>query len=242
MTDTFHSSGLILGLETSTHSGGAALLRSGGELVGSVSFSTRQLYSQRLLPSIQWLLERTQTAMTDIGVVGISIGPGSFTGLRIGLSVAKALAYASGAKIIGVGTLEALAVRASGGRDGLVCPLLDARHGQVYAGLFQVTWQRGLPRVEAIHPDWAGPIADVAGWISGPTVFAGDATALATEHLAPVLKDNFLAAPAHHSLPHPEDVAVLTAARAAAGAFDDPVALEPHYVRQTYTSRGAAKT
>src|SRR5690349_1003918 len=105
MTDTSHSRGLILGLETSTHSGGAALLRDDGELVGSVSFSTRQLYSQRLLPSIQWLLERTQTQMQDISVVGIAVGPGSFTGLRIGLSVAKALAYASGAKIIGVGTL-----------------------------------------------------------------------------------------------------------------------------------------
>lgn len=237
---------MVLGLETSTHSGGAALLRMDtapgiqgtGALVGSVCFTTRQLYSQRLLPSIEWLLDRTQMTVGDVDVVGISIGPGSFTGLRIGLSVAKALAYASGARIIGVGTLEALAVRASGGRDALVCPMLDARQGQVYAALYQVRWQDGLPQVIAVKPDWAGPVDAVAEWITGETVFAGDALALAVEKLQPILKTNFRLSPIHQRLPHPEDVALLAAARAAAGNFDDPISLEPHYVRQTYIARG----
>ena len=232
--------GLILALETSTHSGGAAVLRdeSGNlSLIGSVSFTTKQLYSQRLLPSVDWLLDRTNIAVANLDIIGISVGPGSFTGLRIGLSVAKALAYASNSKIIGVSTLEALAVRASGAGDAIVCPMLDARQGQVYAGLFQVEWSRGMPQVKILRNEWAGPITEIADWITEPTLFAGDALALARSEIAPALGTRFLEPPAHHRLPHPEDVAMLTASRAAAGLFHDPITLEPHYVRQTYTQR-----
>lgn len=234
---------LLLGLETSTYSGGAALVTRGNHpagmdasLVGSVCFSTRELYSQRLLPSIEWLLARTQVTMADVVTVGISIGPGSFTGLRIGLSVAKALAYASGAKMVGVGTLEALAVRATGGRDMQVCTLLDARHGQVYAGLYRVQWQSGLPVVQVLRTAWAGPVEEVADWITEPAIFTGDALALAHEKLAPALGDKFIAASVENRLPHPEAVAILAAGRARAGLFDDPIALEPQYVRQSYTA------
>jgi tRNA threonylcarbamoyladenosine biosynthesis protein TsaB len=242
---------LTLGLETSTHSGGAALLRLGGgpdndtdrnvhptgDLMGSVTFTTKQLYSQRLLPTIEWLLDRTQVQVSDINTIGNSVGPGSFTGLRIGLSVAKALAYASGASIVGVGTLEALAVRAAAGRDALVCPLLDARQGQVYAGLYRVSWSSGLPAVEQVREDWAGPIEEVAGWIEEPTLFAGDALPLAMARLQPELQENFQLPAIHHRLPHPEEVALLAATRAAAGQADNPLLLEPKYVRQTYTQR-----
>ncbi len=235
---------LILGLETSTHSGGAALLA--GEpadinLRGSVCFTTKALYSQRLLPSIQWLLERSETALSDVTTIGISVGPGSFTGLRIGLSVAKALAYASGAQIIGVGTLEALAVRASGGRDALVCPLLDARQGQVYGALYQVSWIDSMPLAEIVHEEWAGPVEEIADWITGPTLFAGDALPLARLHLQSALADKFLLPPPHQRLPHPDDVALLAAARAAAGQIDNPMSLEPRYVRQSYTQRTKPK-
>lgn len=234
---------LVLGLETSTHSGGAALLMPGSgpgavdaSLVGSVCFSTRELYSQRLLPSIEWLLERTQITMADVSTVGISIGPGSFTGLRIGLSVAKALAYASGAKMVGVGTLEALAVRAAGEREMQVCPMLDARHGQVYAGLYHVEWRDGLPEVHERRAAWAGPAEEIADWIDEPTIFAGDALSLAHEKLGPALGDKFMPAAIERRLPHPEAVAALTASRARVGLFDDPVGLEPQYVRQSYTA------
>lgn len=247
---------VILGIEASTHAGGAALLRAQWDqsspetsdspypdgLVGSINFSTRQLYSQRLLPSIQWLLERTQVETSAIAVIGVAIGPGSFTGLRIGLSVAKALAFAADARLIGVGTLEALAVRASGGRDGLVCPVLDARHGQVYAGLYDVQWSDGWPLVKVVQKDWAGPAEEIATWITQPTIFAGDAMELLFERVKPdVATDHFLRPALNRGLPHAEEVALLTAARARAGQFDDLVALEPRYVRQSYTSGKAGQ-
>lgn len=232
--------GLVLGLETSSNSGGAALLSSDG-LVGSVCFHTKTLYSQRVLPGLEWLLAQTGRTTGEIDVVGVSVGPGSFTGLRIGLSVAKALAYASGAAMVGVGTLEALAVRAAGGADALVCPLLDARHGQVYAAVYQVSWSGGLPAVTAVMPEWAGPIEEVAGWITVPTIFTGDALPMAEERLAPSLGDKFIRPAVNRSLPHPEDVALLAMARAAAGQADNPLTIEPRYVRQSYMERRPPK-
>lgn len=218
---------------------GAASSTGDLSLRGSVCFTTKALYSQRLLPSLQWLLDRTETALNEVTTIGISVGPGSFTGLRIGLSVAKALAYASGANIVGVGTLEALAVRASGGRDALVCSLLDARQGQVYGALYQVTWTDARPYIKTVREEWAGPIQEIAGWITEPTIFAGDALPLARTHLAASLAEKFRLPAPHHRLPHPEDVALLAATRAASGEFDNLMALEPRYVRQTYTQRSA---
>lgn len=231
---------LILALETSTHSGGAALLRLDDynpALVGSVSFTTRQLYSQRLLPSVKWLLERLELAPQDVDVVAAAIGPGSFTGLRIGLSVAKALAYASGAEIIGLSTLQALAVRASSGTNAVVCPMLDARQGQVYAGMYRVQWRDGFPSIKILRDDWAGPIEEITRWIDQPTIFAGDALELAQAKIQPATGDRFLLPPVHHRLPHPEDLAALAATKVRAGQFDNIVALEPQYVRQSYMQK-----
>lgn len=231
---------LILGLETSTHSGGAALFSGDAaelSLRGSVCFTTKALYSQRLLPTIQWLLERTELQLNEVTTIGISVGPGSFTGLRIGLSVAKALAYASGAGLVGVGTLEALAVRASGGHDALVCPLLDARQDQVYAALYRVTWRASQPQVEIARDEWAGPVQEVANWITEPTIFAGDALVLARLHIEPGVGKNFILPPPQLRLPHADDVALLAATRAAQGLYDNPMSLEPRYVRQSYTQR-----
>jgi len=227
---------VVLGLETSTHSGGAALL-SGAGLAGSVCFNTKKLFSQRVLPSVEWLLEQTQHETKDLQVIGVSVGPGSFTGIRIGLSVAKALAYASGAKLVGVGTLEALAVRAAAGRDALVCPLLDARHGQVYGAVYEVTWTGGLPQVKIVREEWAGAVEDVATWVTEPMIFAGDALELAREKITPVVGDNFLTPPLNRTLPNPEDVALLSFARAQAGEFSDLMELEPRYVRLSYMQK-----
>lgn len=204
---------------------------------GSVCFHTKVLYSQRVLPSVEWLLKQTARSTADVTIVGVSVGPGSFTGLRIGLSVAKALAYASGAGLVGVGTLEALAVRASGGEAAIVCPLLDARHGQVYAALYQVDWAGGLPVVTPLKEEWAGPIEDVASWINQPVIFAGDCLPLARIKLAPILGENYRQSALTHALPHPEDVALLAMARAAEGRLDDMMALEPRYVRLSYTQK-----
>jgi len=234
----------VLGIETSGTTGGAAVI-AGGRLAASLAFSSPTLYSQRLLPGIEWLLGRAGIAIGDINGVAVSRGPGSFTGLRIGMSVAKAVAFANSAPVVGVSTLEALALRAAGLATGLpVCAVLDARQGEVYAGLFRAAdgpvAQPGecipMPNLERLQPDYAGKLEGIAGWITGPTVFLGEGALRYRTELASAFGPNFLLAPAIRLLPSAEEVAAIGLARLARGEQDDPVMLEPDYLRHGYTS------
>lgn len=234
---------IVLALETSGTTGGAALL-SGEMLLGSLCFTSRALYSQRLLPAVEWLLERTETALEQVGAVAISRGPGSFTGLRVGLSAAKGLAYATGAALVGVPTLEALALRAAGVAGGCpVCPVLDARQGLVYAALFRLKGESGagLPTVVRLREDFAGRTAEVAEWVTEPTVFLGEGAMRYAREFAALLGDRFVLAPPHRRLPSAEEVAVLAMERWRRGDTDDPAALQPEYVARSYMERAKPK-
>src|SRR5262245_34317904 len=107
----------VLAIECSTTAGGVAIVDE-TKLIGTVGFDAATLYSQRLLPSLEWLMERCGLQPSAVNGIAISIGPGSFTGLRIGLSAAKALAYAWDVPVVGIGTMEALALRAAAGAGG----------------------------------------------------------------------------------------------------------------------------
>src|SRR5262245_52075822 len=100
----------------------------------------RGSHARTLLPLIDAALAAAGVGLRQLDLLAVSIGPGSFTGLRIGLSVAKGLALATGLPVVGVPTLEAYALHV-GPRPGLICPVLDARKGEVYGAVFR--WQGG---------------------------------------------------------------------------------------------------
>jgi tRNA threonylcarbamoyladenosine biosynthesis protein TsaB len=125
----------ILGLDTATWEASIGL-RIEGELVAEISRCADGSHAVSLLSLIEEVLQRGGCSVRDLDAVAVSGGPGSFTGLRIGLSVAKGLAYAIGARLIAIPTLEALA-RTVPHFDGKVCPVLDARKGELYAACFQ---------------------------------------------------------------------------------------------------------
>jgi tRNA threonylcarbamoyladenosine biosynthesis protein TsaB len=109
-------------------------------------------HSSRLLPSIHFLLNSLGLALADIDALAVASGPGSFTGIRIGLATAKSLAETLGKKIVSVTILEALAYRVRF-LDGLICPLLDAQRKQVYAALYEA----GSDQLRRISPDVVMP-------------------------------------------------------------------------------------
>lgn len=227
---------LVLGIESSGTAGGVALLAP-GRLLGTVAFSSTSLYSQRLMPSIQWLLERTGTQIQQISGFAVSRGPGSFTGLRIGMSVAKALAFANSAPIVGISTLEALALRAA--LTGFpVCPILDARQGHVYAALYRVNSPQ---QIETLHAPAACALTDVAAWVTEPTVIAGDGAHKLAESLRALIGERFLPPSPLRSEPSAEEIALLGLERLARGDADDPLLLEPDYLRQSYVQRSTQK-
>jgi tRNA threonylcarbamoyladenosine biosynthesis protein TsaB len=127
---------LILAVDTTTSTGSVALIRK-GKLLSEMNIDSTATYSERLLPAIDEVLETQQLSIRDIEAFAIAAGPGSFTGIRIGISAMKSLAYASGKPIVAVSSLKALALKLCHPHSRLLCPLLDARKGEIYAALFE---------------------------------------------------------------------------------------------------------
>ena len=228
---------IVLAIECSTASGGVAIVQD-GLLIGSVNFSTTTLYSQRLLPSLQWLLERCGIEPGSIGGLGVSTGPGSFTGLRIGISAIKGLAYAWQIPVAGIGTMEALALRAATGESRQVCTILDARQGELFAGLFRVEADAaGHVTVERIRAEHLAGIAQLSEWIDVPTLFAGDAVLKYSDALNAALGDRVIRASSLRLLPSAEEVAWLAWQRLSKGDSDPLMELQPEYLRRSYTQR-----
>lgn len=136
------TSTLILALDSSAKSASVAvgeLLPGGRASVLAEMNSNRKItHSQTLLPMVQSLLSCTGMALADIGAFAVSTGPGSFTGLRIGIGAVKGLSYSLDRPCVGVSTLDAIA-RGLPGVDGVICAAMDARCNQAYTALFDST-------------------------------------------------------------------------------------------------------
>jgi len=126
---------LILALDTSSPSGSLAVLR-GEKVVGVVSTATGEVYSSRMFRELEFLLGELSLRMDDFELFAVAAGPGSFTGLRVGLAAVKGWAEVYRRPIAAVSALEAVAVQAHS-NAGLIVPVLDARRGQVYFGLYR---------------------------------------------------------------------------------------------------------
>jgi tRNA threonylcarbamoyladenosine biosynthesis protein TsaB len=153
----------ILAVDTASNAGGVALSRN-SEVIGLHMAKTPLKYSEKLIEWVAFLLKQHELALADIGLFAVASGPGSFTGLRIGLAAAKAFAQTLGRPAVGISSLEALAYRFRHVSD-TVAPVVDARRQQVYAAVYRVTsagaemaqpetisrpepWLRSLPQVE----------------------------------------------------------------------------------------------
>lgn len=132
----------ILAVETSAVAASAALCND-GFITGEFYTNTKMTHSQTLMPMVESLLKCSKTAIGDVDLFAVSSGPGSFTGVRIGVAAVKGMASAYNAPCAAVSTLETIAMNAAG-FGGVACAVMDARCGQVYNALFDVS--SGLPR------------------------------------------------------------------------------------------------
>ncbi len=159
---------IVLGIDTATRTASVGLLSDDETLAESSRAGERRLAATGL-PLVEEVLQAAGCDAGEIDLIAVSAGPGSFTGLRIGMSLAKGIAFATGCEVVAVPTLEALAL-AAGPRSGLVCPVLDARKGEVYAALFDGAEEpaRRLVADCAVTPD------GVATWVDRPCTMIGD--------------------------------------------------------------------
>ncbi len=132
----------ILGIDTSTPIGSVALI-DGDNLVAEHTLNIVQAHSSRLMPAIDTVLKWSDIAAADLDACAVGVGPGSFTGIRIGVATIKSLCYALDKPIVGVSTLEAVAYNLRW-THGVICPVLDARRSEIYGAIFQggTEWQR----------------------------------------------------------------------------------------------------
>lgn len=215
----------ILALETSTPAGGVALL-DGDRLIAEYTLSVRAAHSERLMATVDRLLSDSGWEIRTLEGLAVSIGPGSFTGLRIGVSTAKGLALALGIPLVGVPTLDALAAALPHAADP-VCPILDAKKGEVYASLFH--WEAGR-----MVRDWeylALSPADLCSRLSGPVIFVGDGVAAFEKFLSEALGPRARFAPPARRLPSAACVAQLGHSRLLSGEVVEPATLIPLYIR-----------
>jgi len=217
---------LVLGIETSTFCGGVALLAE-DRLLGSITINASPTYSAPLLAPIETLLRETGRRLGDLTGLAVSIGPGSFTGVRIGLAEAKGLAAALKIPMAGVSTLEALAVRAGRG-SRLVCPVVDARRSEVFVAAYR--WGSGAELPTRVMAEGVMPIGEFLRRLRGRCLFLGDGALRYRSPIETAMPDAVFAPP-HRMLPSAEEIAWLGLRRLVRGESDDPALLEPVYLR-----------
>jgi tRNA threonylcarbamoyladenosine biosynthesis protein TsaB len=158
---------IVLALDTATGACSAAVIRD-GTLLASRSEPMTRGHQERLAPLVQEVMSEAGLAFAEIDRIGVTVGPGSFTGLRVGLAFAKGLGLALGKPCIGIGTLEALAASDPG--PGLTAAVIDAKRGQVYLQVFQDGTPVMAPDVLPVEIGaarlaefWAGGLARLVG-------------------------------------------------------------------------------
>ncbi len=177
-------------------------------------------HSRWLLPAVEALLRGLGLEAGAVDVFAVTIGPGSFTGLRVGLGTVQGLALASGRPCVGLPTLDVLA-GAAAGASGTVVALVDAFRGEVYSGVFDAA---GLLR----RPHGVGPLAAVLEGLPAGTAFVGDAAVDHREAIRGVVRDAvFPASPEFLAAP----LATAARRRAISGASVSASGLRPLYLR-----------
>ena len=210
---------IVLAVDTSTLHAGVALWRDGRVLGERRRVVTT--HSEALLPMIDELFAEAALAPADVDAIACGAGPGSFTGLRIGLATCKGLCFALQKPLVMVPSLAALAARAP---DGRVLGTIDAFKGEVYAAVFAV--RAGVPELEGAER--VLPPAKLQSTLDGVDGMLGSGADPIARALGPAAAPRRLDQEAG---PRPGDVARLAALRAARGDYDDVASAAPAYIR-----------
>ncbi len=170
---------LILAFESSAKPASAALVKD-GQLLSQYMQCSALTHSRTLLPMAEDMLKNAELKLSDIDLIAVAHGPGSFTGIRIGVSTVKGLAWAAEKPCVGVSTLEAMAWHGLAA-GGYICPVMDARRSQVYNAIFKI--ENGRPvRMTEDRPIALEELAEEVTALGAPVFLIGDGAALCFEY------------------------------------------------------------
>ena len=224
---------LILAFETSAKAASVALLDE-NKLLGESYRNTGLTHSQTLMVMAEDLLKQCGKTVADVTAVAVAEGPGSFTGVRIGVAAAKGMSWGGQLPCYGVSTLESMA-ESLGAYQGYVCPCMDARRSQVYNALFYVNHGE----IRRIREDRAISLAELGQELKaleGPIFLVGDGSSLTYNTLSGEIPGLVLP-PEHRMHQRATGVALLAVKKQAAGEAGDGNALTPNYLRLSQAER-----
>ena len=217
----------ILAVDTATKSCSVAIVEQDAVL-GELTSVSGQTHSKHLLEMIHTVMQIAGVGMSSVDGFAVTRGPGSFTGLRIGISSIKGLAFAVNKPVVGISSLEALARQSIPASD-FVCPLIDARKGEVYAAIYRVT-PEGLIRES---DEMVLPPDELLKHIDKPCVFLGSGAVLYREDIMQQLGRLGVFAPQQCHVIRASTIAALGRKRFENGDFDEVAELVPHYIRKS---------
>lgn len=220
---------LILAFESSAKAGSAAILRD-GRLLAEYFQNGGQTHSRTLMKMADDMLANCDLTPKDVDAVACASGPGSFTGIRIGLAAAKGFAWAGELPCYGVSTLEAMAYGVMS-FEGLICCAMDARREQVYNAIFQSDGQQ----LTRLTPDRAISLAELQEDLTGaPTLLVGDGAQLCYDNLN---VSGLRLAPEHLRQQRASGVAICAYQMVLSGQDGDGNTLTPNYLRLSQAER-----
>lgn len=221
----------ILALDTSGKTAGVAILQ-GDNILYEATLQEERRHAENILPMVDAALRETGLRLADMELFACVVGPGSFTGIRIGVSTVRGFAHGLDRPCVGINALEALDFAVAEPYD-LCCPILDARSGQVYGACFE----QGTPPKRRME-DTAGPLSDFlhqAASLGNNLCFVGDGAAAYREEITRHLGDRVRFAPEAQNVISPATVCRLARLHAElAGPYS---ALLPHYLRAPQAER-----
>lgn len=217
----------LLAVDTATESCSVALTE-GADLRAEITSVSRQTHSRHLMAMVCNALEIADWALADLDGFVAARGPGSFTGLRIGISTVKGLCTALGKPVAGISNLAGLA-RQAPVRDGAVCAMIDARRNEVYCCRYR--YENGVLRKET--PEDALPPAAALSAVVGPCLFIGNGSVLYRRVIEETLGPQAHFPPPETHVLRASTLAFMGLERLMKNDADDPVRFVPHYIRKS---------
>ena len=226
----------VLGIDTSGYTNAVGVIED-DRILADFTFAARTDSLEKIVANIDFVLKKANLLLEDVQGFGVGLGPGSWTGIRIGVTVGKILAYSTNKPIAGVPTLEVLAYNARN-IPALVCPLISAGIKDTVYAAFYRTKGGTVTRVSEYY---VGPIQGLSEMVKEPTVFIGSEAQLHSKLIGQALGSPGISIEAIEDVPKGAAVALLAANRLQRGQGDDVLSLSPLYLKESTAQAFVAK-
>ena len=214
-----------IAIDTSTDTASLALVQE-GEILAELTWCSGQNHTVQLLPHLSHLLNQTKLSLESASGIIVAKGPGSYNGLRVGVSTAKGLAFSLGIPIVGISTLEAEAYQHA--ERGLpVCPIFNAGRGEIATAMYQKKYGKW----SQLTIEHITTVDALCSQITGKTIFCGEFVPLIAAELRKQLKQKAVILSTAAGLRRASFLAELGLKRLEAGDYDNPATLQPLYLR-----------